>query len=192
MFRKPGKLPIHWKSKVPSQWKQNCIFEELHRAKRITGNFNQEIESIRRYLNASYPRPFMTSTLRSFQNMSLDDNDKLIPDYLFEERKKSHIQIAHCANDDKICKKFIAKLNKFTNNNYAFSILWKTRKIKSLFSIKDKNIYHSNIVYEGKWPCEANNYIGESISPSFKAQSSHTFSRGKFFTNQPETPSNIR
>ena len=134
----------------------------------------------------------MTSTLRSFQNMSLDDNDKLIPDYLFEERKKSHIQIAHCANDDKICKKFIAKLNKFTNNNYAFSILWKTRKIKSLFSIKDKNIYHSNIVYEGKWPCEANNYIGESISPSFKAQSSHTFSRGKFFTNQPETPSNIR
>ena len=148
--------------------------EELHRAKRITGNFYQEIESIRRYLNAGYPRPFLTSTLRSFQNKSLDDDDKLIPDYLFEERRKNHIQIAHCANDDKICKKFIAKLNKFTNNNYLFSILWQTRKIKSLFSIKDKDIHRSNIVYEGKWPCETN-YIGESISLSFKAQSSARF-----------------
>ena len=165
---------MHWKSEVPSQWKRNCILEELHRAKSINGNFDQEIESIRRYLNAGYPRPFMTSTLRNFQNKSLDDDEKLIPDYMFKERRKNHIQIAHCVNDDKICKKFIAKLNKFTNNNYVFSILWQTRKIKSLFSIKDKNIHHSNVVYEGKCSCEAN-YTEKSISPSFKAQSSARF-----------------
>ena len=40
VFKKPGKLPTHWKSEVPTKGKRNCITGALHTAKRISTDFD--------------------------------------------------------------------------------------------------------------------------------------------------------
>ena len=44
---------------------------------------------------------------------------------------------------------------------HVFEIIWLTRNIKSLFSLKDKNHRKSHVVYEGQCNCGAK-YIGET------------------------------
>ena len=46
VFKKPGKLPTHWKSEVPSKWKRNCITGALHRAKPISTDFEKDIKTL--------------------------------------------------------------------------------------------------------------------------------------------------
>ena len=41
-------------------------------------------------------------------------------------------------------------------------IIWKTKKVKQLFNLKDKNPYPSSVIYEGICTC-GENYIGETI-----------------------------
>ena len=36
VYRKPGKLPTHWSSQVPLNYKRNAILTALHRASRIS------------------------------------------------------------------------------------------------------------------------------------------------------------
>ena len=136
-----GKLSVVNKSRVQETVR---IFLQVKRAKRIATNFDQEVESIRkRYLNDDYPRPFITSTIRSFQNKPSDDNDKLILDYSFKERRKIHIQVPCCTKSGKLSKKFIMKLS-------VKLILWQTKKIKSLFGTKNNNIHYLNVIYKRK------------------------------------------
>ena len=54
------------------------------------------------------------------------------------------------------------KLELYTNGKVKFNIIWSTRKIKSLFKIKDNVKHLSCVVYLGICSCE-NNYIGETI-----------------------------
>ena len=64
---------------------------------------------------------------------------------------------------EKLSNKFIAKVNSFTNNKYSVYILWQTRKIKSIFKLKDKNQhYESSVIYEGNYSC-GESYKGETI-----------------------------
>ena len=59
-------------------------------------------------------------------------------------------------------KRFLHKFHEFTKNTYDVAIKWVTRKVKSLFSLKDKSPYHSCVIYEGI--CNrGENYIGETI-----------------------------
>ena len=53
------------------------------------------------------------------------------------------------------------RLSKFTNNDYRFMIIWKTRKLQSMFNLKDKNRYPSCVVYKGICSCGVD-YIGET------------------------------
>ena len=64
--------------------------------------------------------------------------------------------------NEKLSKAFIGKLNKFTNFNFIFVILWQTRQIKSLFNNKDKNTHRSKVVYKGDCSCGVD-YIGEIV-----------------------------
>ena len=57
-------------------------------------------------------------------------------------------------------KKFIKKFHKFTNDNFRLAISSKTRKIKSLFKIKDKNLYPARKTYGECGKC-GDNYIGK-------------------------------
>ena len=39
--------------------------------------------------------------------------------------------------------------------------MWKTRKVKSLFPLKDKNVHQSCVIYEGECSCGIK-YVGET------------------------------
>lgn len=161
VYKKPGKLPTHWKSQIPIRWKRNCITGALHRAHRISTAFDAEVENIKRqYLNAGYPYHFIINTITHFKN-NLQTEDPLIPPYFFEERKKIAIRLPYCPLNEKQSKKFIAKLNSFTANKYFFVIVWQTKKIRQMFRLKDKNLHPSHVVYQGNCSC-GESYIGET------------------------------
>ena len=96
VFKKPGKLPTHWKSEVPTKWKRNCINGALHRAKRISTDFDKDIKTLETsFINTGYPKRFIPHTKNNFLNDSSQD-DNLIPSFLFEERKKVFIKLPFC------------------------------------------------------------------------------------------------
>ena len=71
VFKKPGKLPTHWKSEVPTKWKRNCITSALHRAKRISTDFDKDIKTLEpSFINAGYPKRFISHTINNFLNDS--------------------------------------------------------------------------------------------------------------------------
>ena len=176
VFKKPGKLPTHWKSEVPTNWKRNCIIGALHRAKRISTDFDKDIKTLENsFINAGYSKRFISHTINTFLNDSSQD-DNIIPNFLFEERKKVFIKLPFCGKNEKLSKTFIAKLNKFTNFKFIFIILWQTRQIKSLFNNIDKNTHRSKVVYKGDCSCGVD-YIGETVSST-----NRQFSRWRHLT----------
>ena len=53
-------------------------------------------------------------------------------------------------------------LEYYKNDKVKFDIIWATRKIKSLFKIKDNVKHLSCAIYQGICSC-GNNYIGETM-----------------------------
>ena len=54
-------------------------------------------------------------------------------------------------------------LVEFTRNLFRISVVWNTKKIKTLFAIKDKIVHRANVIYKGTSennPVES--YIGET------------------------------
>ena len=47
-------------------------------------------------------------------------------------------EIHYCSENELVAKRFLHKFHEFTKNIYDVSIEWVTRKVKSLFSLKDK------------------------------------------------------
>ena len=43
VFTKLTKFPVHWSSKIPTNYKRNAITSELHRAKKIATDFDKEL-----------------------------------------------------------------------------------------------------------------------------------------------------
>lgn len=70
VYKKPGKLPTHWKSEIPTKWKINCVTGALHRVKRISSDFDNDAETIETiettFLSAGYPKRFISHTVNSF------------------------------------------------------------------------------------------------------------------------------
>ena len=100
-------------------------------------------------------------TIRSFQIQILQE-EPLIPHFLFEEQRRTAIKLIYCERNEKKAQVFLRKLNCFTQHRYKIEIIWQTRKIKSLFGVKDKNCHKSHAVYEGQ--CNRGvKYIGEGI-----------------------------
>ena len=111
------------KPKPLSNWKRNCITGALHRAKRISTDFDKDIKTLETsFINARYPKRFISHTINNFLNDSSED-DNFIPNFLFEKRKKFFIKLPFCGKNEKLSKTFIEKLNKFTNFNFIFVIL---------------------------------------------------------------------
>ena len=64
VYRKESKIPIHWSSKTPKQYKRNTITTDLHQAGNIASNMKEEIQTIRkRFIKADYPLPFVNSVI---------------------------------------------------------------------------------------------------------------------------------
>ena len=64
-----------------------------------------------------------------------------------------------CPKNEQSAYKIRSHIETFTNGKVKLEITWKTRKIKSLFPLKDRVTHKSNFIYEGK--CNAV-YIGET------------------------------
>ena len=161
---KDNKFPIFWSSKVPKRYKRNAIHGELHRASKISSNFNNEINRIKKkFSDVGFPMKFIESVIRDFQKTpDINDEERIIPEWLFDDRVEFYVRIPFCPKNEEISRTFLKKLTDYTNNKYIFKIIWNTRNIRSLFPLKDRVQHVSCVIYEGKCTCNEE-YIGETV-----------------------------
>ena len=65
-----------------------------------------------------------------------EKEDILISNWLFDERKEILFGLPLAPTNESFIKKFIHKVEVFTNFKVKFNNVWNTRKIKSLLTIK--------------------------------------------------------
>ena len=150
---KDNKLPPHWLSNIPKRYKRNIINGELHRAKKISSDFEKELIRIRlKYKNAGYPPRFVNSVIASFIKPNSNKNS------FQKDQHRIMINLPFCPQNEIFAKTFIQRLKVFTQNKHQFVIIWKTRKIRSLFPLKDKiDIkFVSDVIYGGLCLCKEN------------------------------------
>ena len=58
-------------------------------------------------------------------------------------------------------KRIICKLAEYTDHKIKFRSSWKTKKLQSLFSLKDTIVHKANVIYKGLSTCKEF-YIGET------------------------------
>ena len=142
------------------RYRKKAVNGELHRAKKISSNFQSERARIKaKFLNAGFPHKVIESTINIFNNV---DEELMIPKWLFDERKTIAINLPFSNKNEHFSKIFFEKLEFYTNGKVKFNIIGSTRKIKSLFKIKDNVKNLSCVVYHGICSC-GNDYIGETI-----------------------------
>ena len=151
---------MHWSSKVPFKYKRNAITGELHRGKRIASDFDEETKRIRsKFTDAGYPKYVVENTIRYFNRKK---DESLIPPWLFDERKHVTIRLPFSSKNEKYSAYFMNKLVSFTSWKVKFNVVWNTRKIQSLFPLKDKVQHLSRVIYKGICSC-GETYVGEPI-----------------------------
>ena len=68
----------------------------------------------------------------------------IIPQNFFDTPKGFMlIELPFCAKNENTSKRFLTKLRHFTKDRYEFAIKWRTRKVRSMFNLKDKNPHPS-------------------------------------------------
>ena len=163
VYRKPNKLPLHWHSKTPVRYKRNAITGDLHRAKKISCAYQDEVKTIHdKFVTAGFPERFVTSVIDNFNNPATPDECFLIPPYFFEEPVPFIlVEIPYCPENERLAKHFITKFKSFLDTECTIVVKWITRKIKTLFSLKIRNPHPSCKLYEGTCTC-GGLYIGET------------------------------
>ena len=164
VHRKSTKFPIPWLSCVPKRYKRNAINGDLHRAYRISSDFDKEIKCIKRkFTDAGYPVRFIMSVINDFnKKISNKDDDYIIPPDFFDiPKQKLLIELPYCPQNELVAKSFLKRLSNFADNKYDFIIIWKTRKMRSLFPLKDRNMHRSCVIYKGVCSC-GSSYVGET------------------------------
>ena len=160
VFRKPGKFPAFWSSQRPNRYKRNNINSDLHQVFKTASDVDTEVSIIaKKYLDAGYPIGFIKSIISDFKKK--DENQPIIPGWLFEERIKILFKLPYCPKNEYEVKRFIEKIESCTEGKIMLIVLWSTRNIKSLFTLKDKVAHRSCKIYEGKCSCKSS-YIEET------------------------------
>jgi len=72
------------------------------------------------------------------------------------------IEVPYCEKNEAVSKQFIKKFNKFTNCKYDIRIKWLTRKVKTLFHLKDRCIHPACKIHKGVCSC-GETYVGETV-----------------------------
>ena len=109
-------------------------------------------------MKADYPLCFINSVVNEFQKSKEcgDENFMILPSCLKLQNLSYSLRYP-TKNGMKLNKN---KFHKFTNNSFRMVITWKTRNIRSLFPLKDKNDYKL-CIYAGVCSCGLC-YIGET------------------------------
>ena len=83
---------------------------------------------------------------------------------MFEEEKLSPfmlLELPFCELNEAKSKTFLKKFHNFTNSCFNIAIKWKTKQVRLLFPLKDKNLHSSCKIYEGE--CKYGmKYIGQT------------------------------
>ena len=167
VYRKPMKYPSPWTSHVPKRYKRNAIIGDLAHASRIASNFQQEQVSIhRKFTDAGFPIRFVDSVIRQYNTPKPqpenDDDDFIIPPGFFDLPPRTiAIELPFCERNERAVKSFIHKLRSHLMEEIEVRIIWKTKKVKQLFRLKDKNPYPACVIYEGTCSC-GEGYVGET------------------------------
>ena len=102
----------------------------------MAADFDKELRKIKaKFLHAGYPAKFINGTFFRFNE---EKEEMLIPKWLFDETKLVVIRLPFAPKNEKFSKRFIGKLETFTNGKVRFHIIWNTRKMQSLFNNKDQ------------------------------------------------------
>ena len=92
--------------------------------------------------------------INDFENK---EHDPMIPNYFFNDFESKPIvliDVTFCNKNEKVSKQLLKKLNVFTKEKCDFRIVWKTKKVKQLFPLKEKNPYLLYKIYEGVCSCK--------------------------------------
>ena len=162
---KETKWPTSWNSKIAKKYKHNVIIGDLHRSKRISTNFTKEKHIIKnKFKKANFPTKFIDSVIKGFEynegNKDQQDDFIIAPNLFEEPKPRIVVEIPFCELNEKrlsICRK---KFNYFINDSYDLNVVWKTKKVKSFFPLKDKNLHPSCKFYYGL--CSCGDYVGET------------------------------
>ena len=140
---------------MTSVWVISPVFYRLyswnHRCRSWTPTVAERDRDIQE-LKSRLPFQMLGTPRDSFISYTMDNNftsnnppedEHLIPDFLFEERKNICIKFPYCIKNENASKKFISKLNAFTNFKYIFIILWQTSKSKACSISRTKLIFTS-------------------------------------------------
>ena len=125
-----------------------------------------------------------------FNNSTYNNNERneedeiIIPPKLFEFPKKMlFLQVPFCEANEKRSKSFLNKFYNFTNEKFKLIIRWKTRNLKSLFPLKDKDLHPACKIYGRIYSCEST-YVGEIKRNVEVRYSEHNNPSGKSETSK--------
>ena len=95
VYWKNTKLLSPLTSKTPKRYKRNTINGDLHRSKRISSNFDEEIPLIKeKFMKADYPLRFINSVVNEFQK---GKECRDVPTSLFKIAKPLiFVEITYC------------------------------------------------------------------------------------------------
>ena len=150
----------------------------MHRTFKNGSDFGAEVQKIaQKYLEAGYPISFIQSVINDFKN-SKEEEQLIIPEWLFDQRKKVLFKLPYCPSNERDVKRFIDKIESFTDGKLKFIVLWSTSNIKSSFPLKDRVKHLPCVIYEGKCSC-GRRYIGGTIRNSDIRWNEHESTTGK-------------
>ena len=88
------------------------------------------------------------------------------------------LEIPYYEQNETPSKQFLKKFHQFTGEKYDMAVKWLTKKVKSLFPLKDRNLHPSCKIYKGI--CSSGEiYIGETIRNVEKRWSEHNSADNK-------------
>ena len=92
--------------------------------------------------------------MRQFNERELerhDNNNLIIPYNFFPDEKQPTIliEMPFCNKNEEAVKLFLTQFNKFTCEKFDIRVIWKTKKLRQLFTLKERNSYPSCKIYEG-------------------------------------------
>ena len=95
-------------------------------------------------------------------------------------KKQGIIKIPYCEKNEKIAKNFLNKIKELTQNKLRFNILWQSKKLKTLFKVKDKIVHQANAIYKGTSVGNPDvTYIGETSQITTLRWNQHANSSSK-------------
>ena len=98
---------------------------------------------------------------------------------MFQVRKPFLLlEIPYCEQNEIASKRFIKNFHHFTGGKYDMAVKRLTKKVKSLFPLKDRNLHLTCKIYKGICSC-GETYIGETIRNVEERWSEHNSADNK-------------